>query len=233
MNNGRDAAADFFPVSRFRAAYYRPDIIRRLMETLDEDEAVRSADAEAGRKGGERKLAKLAPPIVTLRSPSDGSDVIGREITVRYYVRTPSGEPVTLVRVLVDGRPADVPRRLSVESTHEAGYELRVRVPDRDCEISVIAENRYAASEPAKVRLKWRGSQKKVRKPRLFVLAIGISKYPGKNRLEWAAKDAKDFAGAMQGQQGLLYQSVQVKLLTDEGATRDAILDGLEWVGKS
>src|SRR5450759_2173658 len=206
MNNGRDAAADFFPVSRFRAAYYRPDIIRRLMETLDEDEAVRSADAEAGRKGGERKLAKLAPPIVTLRSPADGSDVKSREITIRYDVRTPSGEPVTLVRVLVDGRPADVPRRLSVETAKDAGYELRVNVPDRDCDISVIAANRYAESEPATVRLKWRGEQKAVTQSRLFLLAIGISKYPGKNRLEWAAKDAKDFAATMQRQKGLLYR---------------------------
>ncbi|MEO8383172.1 MAG: hypothetical protein ABI779_26180 [Acidobacteriota bacterium] len=233
MNNGRDAAADFFPASRFRATYYRPDIIARLMGTLDEGEATRLADAATGRKSGERDLAKIAPPIVTLRSPSDGAEVKLREVTIRYDVRTPSGEPVTLVRVLVDGRQADVPRGLIVEDATHAGYELRVSVPDRDCEISVIAENRYAASEPATVRLRWRGEQKTSAKPRLFVLAIGISKYPEKFKLQWAAKDANDFAAAMRAQKGLLYGDVQVKLLTDERATRDAILDGLEWIEKS
>ena len=34
-------------------------------------------------------------------------------------------------------------------------------------------------------------------------------------------------------QKGLLYGDVQVKLLTDERATRDAILDGLGWIEKS
>lgn len=37
----------------------------------------------------------------------------------------------------------------------------------------------------------------------------------------------------MQRQKGSLYDDVQVRLLTDEHATRDAILDGLEWVEKN
>ena len=233
INNGSDAAADFFPVSRFRATYYRPDIIARLLETRDEAEATRLADAAIGRKAGELELAKLAPPVITLESPADGTEGKLREITVRYDVRTPSGEPVTLVRVLVDGRQADVPRGMTVETTENAFYELRVNVPDHDCELSLIAENRYAASEPATVRLKWRGEQKAVAQPKLFVLAIGISKYAGKNELQWPAKDANDFVVVMQRQKGLLYGDVQVKLLTNERATRDAILDGLEWIEKS
>ena len=36
VNNGKDAAADFFPVSRFRAVYYRPDVVAKVVETLDE-----------------------------------------------------------------------------------------------------------------------------------------------------------------------------------------------------
>jgi uncharacterized caspase-like protein len=83
------------------------------------------------------------------------------------------------------------------------------------------------------LRLRWRGEQQAATQSRLFVLAIGISKYPGAFKLQWAAKDAEDFAMAMQRQKGLLYRDVQVKLLTDEHATRDAILDGLEWVEKN
>ncbi|MBZ5623305.1 MAG: caspase family protein [Acidobacteriia bacterium] len=233
MNNGRDAAADFFPVSRFRATYYRPDIIGHLMGTLDEVEATRLADAETGRKSRERELAKMAPPVVTLQSPADGAEVKSREVILHYEVRAPSGEPLTLVRVLIDGRPADVPRSLTIETASTASREMRVSIPARDCEVSLIVENRFAASEPATLRLKWRGEQLAATQSRLFVLAIGISKYPEAFRLQWAAKDAEDFAMAMQRQKGLLYRDVQVKLLTDERATRDAILDGLEWVEKN
>ncbi len=90
------------------------------------------------------------------------------------------------------------------------------------------------ASEPATVRLRWRGAQATTaNQSRLFVLAIGISKYPDAFRLQWAAKDAEDFAAALERQKGTLYRDVQVKLLTDERATHDAILDGLEWVEKN
>lgn len=50
LNQGRDRAADFFPVGRFRAAYYRPDVIDRILETLDEAEALRLAGEASGRK---------------------------------------------------------------------------------------------------------------------------------------------------------------------------------------
>ena len=233
INNGRDAAADFFPVSRFRATYYRPDIIGRLIGTLDEAEATRLADAETGRKSRERELAKMAPPVVTLQSPTDGAEVTSREITLHYEVRAPSGEPLTLVRVLIDGRPADVPRSLTIESASTDRREMRVSIPARDCEVSLIVENRFAASEPATLRLRWRGEQQAATQSRLFVLAIGISKYPEAFKLQWAAKDAEDFAMAMQRQKGLLYRDVQVRLLRDQDATRDAILDGLEWVEKN
>ena len=36
LNNGPDKAADFFPASRFRSTYYRPDVIDRVLKTLDE-----------------------------------------------------------------------------------------------------------------------------------------------------------------------------------------------------
>jgi WD40 repeat protein len=42
VNRGKDAAADFIPVSDL---HNRPDVIERVLETLDEDEALRLADA--------------------------------------------------------------------------------------------------------------------------------------------------------------------------------------------
>ena len=61
VNNGKDAAADFFPVSRFRAVYYRPDVVAKVVETLDEREAVRLADEESGRKNRRSPSERCSP----------------------------------------------------------------------------------------------------------------------------------------------------------------------------
>lgn len=53
-----------------------------------------------------------------------------------------------------------------------------------------------------------------------------------KLKLAFAAKDARDFAEAMERQKGALYRDVVVKLLTDDKATKDDILDGLDWIRK-
>ena len=68
-------------------------------------------------------------------------------------------------------------------------------------------------------------------KPKLYVLAVGVSKYATPDfNLGYAAKDAKDFAAACVAQKGGLYRDVETKVLCDAEATRDNIVDGLEWV---
>ncbi|HYX41043.1 MAG TPA: caspase family protein, partial [Pyrinomonadaceae bacterium] len=46
------------------------------------------------------------------------------------------------------------------------------------------------------------------------------------------AKDAQDFADAWSRQKGTLYRDVMVKVLTDDKATKDEVLDGLDWIRK-
>jgi uncharacterized caspase-like protein len=68
-------------------------------------------------------------------------------------------------------------------------------------------------------------------KPKLYVLSVGVSKYanPAFN-LDLPAKDARDFADALSRQKGLLYSDVQVRLLIDADATKENVLDGLDWL---
>jgi len=238
VNNGSDQAADFFPISRFRAAYYRPDVVAKVLETLDEAEAIRIANEESGKKSKEVSVAKILPPVVSILSPKDGSEVSANEIEVKFEVRSPSGEPVTNVRVLVDGRP--IGRGLAIkEIQKDQGIQTtRAPIPGKDTEISIIAENRNAASEPATVSLKWSGKVKVKEeeftvKPKLYVLAIGVSKYEDKNlTLQFASKDASDFAESLLQQKGGLYRDVVVKVLTDGKATKDEIIDGFDWISK-
>jgi uncharacterized caspase-like protein len=48
--------------------------------------------------------------------------------------------------------------------------------------------------------------------------------------LGFAAKDARDLGAALKTQEGGLYRGVEIRLLVDEGATKDNILDGLDWL---
>ncbi|MBI4823467.1 MAG: caspase family protein [Nitrospirae bacterium] len=233
INNGKDQSADFFPASRFRSTYYRADIIEKVLKTVDEDEAILLADKESGRGKQETSIQKILPPIVAIVSPSDSSEVSSTQITVRFTIRTPSGEPITGIKALVDGRPVSAQRGVSIKPKGDDIREIEVTIPERDSVVSIIAENIYSASEPATITLKWRGKkeEKFVIKPKLYALAIGVSKYEDKDlALNFPAKDAVDFANAVTKQKGELYREVVVKVLTDEKATKDNILDGLEWL---
>jgi WD40 repeat protein len=229
VNNGKEQAADFFPASRFRATYYRPDVIDRVLVTLDEAEANRLANEESGRKQAAVSVREKLPPVVTILSPADGTEVSSPSATIRYSAR--SQEPVMVLRVLVDGRPVTEEGR--GKPVRESG-EITLSIPPRDCEVSVVAQNRSAVSAPATIRLRWKGAvagEQFEIKPRLYALAVGVSAYQDADlRLGLAAKDALDFGAAWNGQRGLLYSTVEVRTLTDAQATKGNILDGLEWL---
>lgn len=234
INNGEDREADFYPAGRFRERFYRPDIIAKLFSTYDEGKAIALANEESGKKRMETSIKDILPPVITILSPADGSKISSKEITVRYSLRNPSGEPVTGIKVLIDGRPVSQQRGLTVKPKGEETGELKVTVPENDFELSLIAENRYSASVPSTVRLFWVGKKEEfIVKPKLYILAIGVSRYKDEHlRLKFASKDAEDFIKTMQTQKGKLYDDVVVKLLKDEKATKDEILDGLDWLQK-
>ena len=232
VNNGKDRAADFFPASRCREVRYRPDVVRQMLQTLDEAKAVRLADSQRETAPVTMTIAQALPPVITITDPEDGSRVSTNAVTLHYLIRTPSGQPVTAVRALVNGRPVATNRGVRLAENKGEGDEVTVAIPPRDCEVSLIAENRLAASVPATIHLTWSNTVERpefIAKPVLYIVAAGISAYQKPDlRLGYAAKDARDFAAAMEAQKGGLYRDVVVKLLTD--ASKGDIEDGLDWL---
>lgn len=151
VNNGSSQAADFFPVGIFRDYYYRPDVIASILETGDETAAVKSANEKIKRSDSPPSIAKLLPPVVEIRAlRSAASGASGKTITVSYNVRTPSGEPVTGVKAVIDGQPANVVG-VTKSKTNANAAEITLQVPERDYEIALSAENRFTKSVPAKL----------------------------------------------------------------------------------
>ena len=242
FNRGKDNAPDFYPASRFRAQFYRPDVVAQVFETRNEADAIRIANAQAGRKleANAVNIQDKLPPVMDLVASADGITTAQTSITLKYSVRSPQDAPVTGIRARIDGQVVTIPetRNLSVAATGQL-REITLTVPAQDSEVALFAENKNGVSVPAIVKVLWRGSAPKKAadafdiKPKLYVLSIGVSLYDNPQyRLGLANKDARDFAAALQGQKGKLYRDVEVRLLTDKQANRDAVLDGLDWLQK-
>lgn len=232
VNQGPDKEAAYYPVSQFRSTYHRPDIIDEVIESWDEKAAIRRAAEKSNRSTRTTPITAQLPPTVRLLSPTEGAAVSRNTIEIEYSVNSPNEEPVTALRIQVDGRPVATERGLKPIDRQRA----TVSIPSQNCRVSVIAENRFGAGQPATVQLQWQGAAPPHNtielRPNLYILAVGVSQYthPKVDKLPLAAKDARDFAAVMQKQKGRLYADVQARILTDAQATKDNILDGLEWI---
>jgi WD40 repeat protein len=235
VNNGKNKAADFFPASRFRDRFNRPDVLTKILDTQDEARAVQLANAESGRKQTTLiSVAQVLPPVVEIVSPTADTAVNSTTVKVRYNVRTLADAPVTGLRVRVNGQAVSADRALKLKSDSGDTREVEVTIPEQDSEIALFAENKNGVSVPASLWVRWAGkknTEETLFKPKLYVLAVGVSQYKNPDyNLGLAAKDASDFAAVFQKQKGKLYSDVVVKLLTDASASKDEVLDGLEWL---
>jgi WD40 repeat protein len=236
INHGPEKIPSFYPVSRFKEQYYRPDVIDALFETYDEEKAVALADQKSNKKVTtiKRDITQKLPPTITIISPANGSAVSSNTVKVTYSVSSPDDAPLKNLKVLVNGRPVALQR--GVEGLELNEKTISVTIPSQDCTITLLAENDNGTSPEANLYIKWStpvANNDFVYKPKLYVLAIGISDYNNPSyKLGFAAKDAGDFATAISKQKGTLYSDVIIKKLVDKEATKDAITDGLDWIQK-
>ena len=158
------------------------------------------------------------PPQVTIVHPLNNTFFDSEQIKVEYIV---SGTTPKSARILVNERPVQLLNDVKIGQN-----TVMVAVPARDCKISIIVQNEFGASVPAVVNLK---RSEHIFKPTLYILAIGISKYNNHDlRLQFATKDAIDFSQSMLKQEGLLYEKVELTILTDEHANSENIRNGLQ-----
>jgi WD40 repeat protein len=239
INNGSDKAPDFFGVSRFRELFYRPDVVARVLETLDVEMALATSDETRGTKTVPVQLESILPPTIRILSPASGEKTKSNTLTLFYQAESSTGV-ITNVEPRVDGRPAAVrdhqhDHQITGKREVRTG-NLTVEIPPKDAVISVIAVNQHGSSEPAIFRSNWEGIPDWY-KPSLYVLAVGVSDYRFKDlNLKYAHKDALDFVDSIKEQEGGLYKKVTFKLLISgdgvEYASKEAILDGLDWLAR-
>jgi hypothetical protein len=154
VNNGRDAAADFFPNHLFRAYFHRPDVIEQILRTPDEARALKIANEKSGRKDEPFSISKILPPVIDINSPKV-KEVSETTVKLSYSIRSPSGEPVTNIKALIDGREIKSSDSEKPKTTNGIS-ELTIQVPKKDSELTLIAENRFTKSLPVNIKFRWK-----------------------------------------------------------------------------
>jgi WD40 repeat protein len=230
VNRGWNQEADFFPASQFRAQYNRPDIVRLVLKTRDEAEAVRQANLTSDRSVEAKPIGAALPPVVTIASPRDGAHFSEDKVEIVYSLRSPSGLPVDRIDVLADGVP--VPATGFERTTSaEAQGKVVATLPRKDTKVSLVAHSGDLTSAPVTVKLEYYGrSPAELWKPKLYALLVGVTDYinPDYNSLQFAGRDAESLANALEAQKGGLYSDVQTRLIAD--ATQHNVFAGLDWL---
>ncbi len=169
--------------------------------------------------------AKKAP-VLKILYPGDQARFHTDVIKVKYQLLADGLEDSTKIVAMVDAVKKDTGTRAVKQAN-----TLDIDVPNRDCTITLYAHNKVGNSEPVSIRL-IRDNVAIGDLPRLFCVAVGVGDYHDEKLppLKLSTKDAKDFADVVAKKKGLPFADVQVKLLTDQEATRNDIFEAMEWM---
>jgi WD40 repeat protein len=257
VNRGWEQEADFFPASRFRAEYNRPDIVRLVLKTKDEAEAVRQANLAAQREPA-KPVAAALPPVVTIVSPREGDAIADDTIRVDFTFRSSNGLGVDRLDVLVDDEPVPTRGFHPLSASEAAGHVTLFAPQAAKAKISLIAHAGDLTSSPATVDVRLPGQGEgaaavseqgcsavpPAKRPRLFALLVGVTGYEDAadlGDLQFPGRDAEGLADALQKQKDCLFGDVHTKIadMPQEGSsrpdrvgppTRLQVYKGLKWL---
>ena len=243
VNRGWNEAADFFPAAQFRDQFNRPDIVRKILTTLDEDAAINEANSAAKRERATENVR------TSLAAGRHHPVALGRW---RVFVSEPN---LGILGALALGTACDCRARADRRPSRRGGRDQGFRSGRHWRDERHFAAGRRAVTQRQHLRHRrnrrprqraghggvlWKGAQtamreEDLRKGKLYALLVGVGTYKDSNikGLTWAAQDARDMKAALEQQKGKLYRDVDVHLLTEKDATRDAIIDGLEWLKRN
>jgi hypothetical protein len=233
VDRGTDEAAEFYALGQFRKALYRPDVIKLLLKTASVEKALELADRERGKETKQTALQNLVPPRVRITSPAPGSKLEKSEVTVEAVAES-VGEPVTALQLLLDGRPhggASEIRRVKQPRRGEVRESWTLELPPGKHRLQVLADSAVSQGKSADIEVVYPGGSEEVKRPRLYVLAVGVSRYQDASlRLHYAASDAEAVVGAFETSSKALFREIMVHKVLDGDASRAGILKELGWL---
>jgi WD40 repeat protein len=230
VSNGPEQVGTFVAAGQFHESLYRPAIISLLLPTGDVAGALKVF------KEAEKSVRALLPPIVLITSPADsGIRLNAPELEVRAVATTQSDHPVTALKLMLDGRPylGDKGRKPVGQdraSEKEVQERWNITLEPGKHQLAVVAESAVSFGKSGEIEVIF---DKKVSAPPiLYVLAVGISKYPDPLRLNYAAADALSLDAILRDKSAGLFERIETSVLIDKDATRQNIIGKLNWLRK-
>jgi hypothetical protein len=213
-----------------------------------------ASSAAAATQPAATTVANLLPPAINYRqAPTVTIPASAPVATLNFDVSVQPGQQITSIVVRRDGvLQPDAVTELPKLADGKGFVTVQVGVPQGESVVHIAAANENGYSDalaytirrdpvravPAAESSSGPGSGRVngvPAKPRLFVLAVGVSKYaePLYNTLQFAGKDATELAEMLARQRGRAFLDVSTRVLTDQAATKAAVLQGLEWLAAS
>ncbi|MDD4930147.1 MAG: caspase family protein [Gallionella sp.] len=212
VNKGMDQAAEFYPASRFRNVFYRPDVIQQVLQN--------AAPAQGLVDASSLLLDHPAPNIKLLTLPQQvQNDSLNLSLNLQD-----AGGGIGDVRVFINGTSVQAARGLAV--THGSALNIPVRLVPGKNEIKVMvfnAENSIS-SNPAEVTVTFLAQV--LRKPNLHALVVGIQEFENPRlNLQYTRGDAEAVKQLLETRSKGLFEQVDVQLLTSRADTSKSAIE--------
>ncbi|MEZ4938007.1 MAG: caspase family protein [Crocinitomicaceae bacterium] len=212
-----------FPFDQFDVKYNRPDLIYEKLPFIEQGLVVEMNKAyqkrlkKLGIKIEDIKISSDLPKLEVL--PPDEQNTFTDNITFQCHA-TDANEPIVDLKVMVNGVPLleDAPELINKSQDVNLSITVPLTAGDNFIEIfAVNAKGVKSLKESFVIE-----SKLKTRKPDLYLITIGVSKYNmEKFNLNYASKDSKDVIQKFS--KSKIYKHVFTKNLSDEEATNAKI----------
>jgi len=236
VNNGRDQLANFYPAAQFRKSLYRPDVIREVLGAGSVRVALARADKARGKAGADvADVGKVLPPQVVITTPdTPTAKATKADVEIRATATSAGQNPVTAMRLLLNGRPYQGPaatKKVAAPKLGEVKETWAIQLKPGKNTIAVQADSAVSQGISEAVEVTFQpGGDAETEKGRLLVLAVGITAYPGDLKVPSAAGGAQLIAETLQNKAKPVFRQVETKVLTDQNASRKEIIAGLAWL---
>jgi WD40 repeat protein len=217
------------PAERFRKSLYQPALLKYIVPAGDMPRAMAMAKKYDKELVNTSNVADVLPPEVTLEGFGETEVKVEKDTVTVKATAKGAKHPIASMRLLVNGRPfqgaAGVKKFAEPQQTAEVTWEVPV-VPGTHT-FAVIADTGVSRGM-SRLGIAFRPGEPP--KPNLYVLAMGISDYPGPMKLNFCATDAQMLAKAFQEKSTGLFNKIELQILTDKQCTRKGMLEGLDWL---
>lgn len=231
LYRGFDELGEFHAAADFRKTFYRPDVIKLLLQAGSLDAALARANKDRGVRTERTEVTRSLPPRVAILTP--GRQVTSSRLDVEVEAEGNPNNPITGLRLFLNGNPVQQ-HPFNTPQTGKVTRSFHVDLPPGTHRLTLKATGKASDGTSSEVEFTYAAAgTPRPKAGTLYLLVVGINNYPNNRlKLDAAVPDAKDMEEAFKKYGSALFQRVESKLLLDSQATKKNILDGLDWLQK-